>query len=233
MRFSTYYENVLYAEIPFPQDFAAIAGNAGATSQVDVDSDNNLMSWWCENDPAEEGKDGAKFPSKTCSTHLQTILRFPDCVNPSNLTAYAYSSGSYGNDNYCPTGMKRIPQLRFSVRYDLRKIIPDGWSGTAPLQLACGEVGDGYCFHGDFINGWFEDAAQNMMTVAADKREFSRVDGEHGTGAVESSCKPEDADPNHGTSDYETSLQMMAGKARRGVVRKTLMEKREALEARL
>ena len=21
-----------------------------------------------------------------------------------------------------------------------------------------GKIGDGYCFHGDFINGWFEDA---------------------------------------------------------------------------
>lgn len=25
------------------------------------------------------------------------------------------------------------------------------------------QIGDGYCLHGDFINGWYEDAAKNML----------------------------------------------------------------------
>ncbi|OJD30979.1 short-chain dehydrogenase [Diplodia corticola] len=37
MRFSTYYENILYADAPIPQDFSAIAGSARATTQSDLD----------------------------------------------------------------------------------------------------------------------------------------------------------------------------------------------------
>ncbi|KAF2184485.1 hypothetical protein K469DRAFT_727376 [Zopfia rhizophila CBS 207.26] len=225
-RFSTYYNNILYAEIPFPQNFYAVAGNAKATRQSDVAFNDNGMSWWCENDPAETTKDGAKFPTKTCSTHLQTILRFPDCVNVNDMSKNAYSSSSYENKNYCPTGMKRIPQLRFSVRYDLRKIIPGGWSGKAPLKLACGEIGEGYCFHGDFINGWFEDALKNMMTKASDKKDFVRVNGSHGNSAKKSSCKPKDADPSHGTSDYATSVHMMNGKRDLNAARESFVERR-------
>lgn len=108
--------------------------------------------------------------------------------------------------------MLRIPQLRFSVRYDLRKALPDGWSGTAPLQLSCSDtIGDGYCMHGDFINGWFTDAAQNMLKADDyGKQKFQRIDGEHGTIPKKSECTPEDADPTNGTSDYQTSLEMIA-----------------------
>lgn len=108
--------------------------------------------------------------------------------------------------------MFRIPQLRFSVRYDLRKVLPDGWSGTAPLQLSCSDtVGEGYCMHGDFINGWFADAAENMLKADDDgKQKFKRIGGEHGTAPVESECTPEDADPTNGTNDYKISLEMMS-----------------------
>jgi hypothetical protein len=107
--------------------------------------------------------------------------------------------------------MLRIPQLRFSVRYDLRKVLPNGWSGTAPLQLSCSDtVGDGYCMHGDFINGWYADAAENMLKADdAGKQKFARITGEHGTEPKESECTPEDADSSNGTSDYETSLVMI------------------------
>ena len=37
-------------------------------------------------------------------------------------------------------GMKRMPSLRFSVRYDTRKAIPQGWKGVPPFKLACGAV---------------------------------------------------------------------------------------------
>ena len=68
--------------------------------------------------------------------------------------------------------------------------------------------------HGDFINGWYSDAAENMLQADSDgKQTYKRVDGEHGTDAKKSECTPEDADPSNGTSDYETSLKMMEGDA--------------------
>lgn len=76
------------------------------------------------------------------------------------------------------------------------------------------KVGDGYCFHGDFINGWFDDAAKTMLQAKG--QSFMRIDGAHGNGKQYSKCKAKDADPDHGTSDYLKSLDMMsAHKARR------------------
>ncbi|KEZ40795.1 hypothetical protein SAPIO_CDS8031 [Scedosporium apiospermum] len=206
MMFSTYYENIDKAEIPFPKDFFAIAGNATAKSQSDIDENINGLTWWCENGPEDRTKrPRATFPQVTCSTHIQAILRFPDCVNPSDITEYGYAAASGGN---CPAPMKRMPQLRFSIRYDVRSLIPQGWNGPPPLKLACGEVGEGYCFHGDFINGWFDDAAQNLMK-AKDRRQWMRIDGAKGQGKAGSQCKAKDADPENGTSDYKKSLDMM------------------------
>ena len=68
---------------------------------------------------------------------MQAILRFPDCVDTSNVKKYSYAAANGGR---CPTGQKRMPSLRFSVRYDTRKAIPKGWSGVPPFKLACGEV---------------------------------------------------------------------------------------------
>jgi hypothetical protein len=104
--------------------------------------------------------------------------------------------------------MKRIPQLRFSVRYNVRGLIPGGWNGTPPLKLACGEVGEGYCFHGDFINGWFDDAQQNLMK-ATSRNTWMRVDGARGQGKAGAACTPKDRDPAGGTGDYLTSVEMM------------------------
>ncbi|EOD51651.1 putative short-chain dehydrogenase protein [Neofusicoccum parvum UCRNP2] len=221
MRFSTYYENILYADAPIPQDFSVIAGSATATSQSELSSDTGLQ-WFCEGDDGED-KDDAAFPTTTCSTHLQTIFYFHDCVDPSSLNS-TYSSGSYGNSNYCPTGYNRIPRLRFSIRYDLRKLLPDGWSGAPPLELASGPS---YSMHGDFINGWFEDAATSMLTVAADKREFAQVDGEHGDGKSGPTCVAADADPSGGTDDYDTAVSMMGKKLRRALRRaRSVMDRR-------
>lgn len=254
-RFSTYYQDSGKAQIPFPANLGLIAGNASAQNQAGANHGFNLLEWWCESD-AGETKDKGKFPTKTCSTHLQTILRFPDCVNPDNLAQYSYSGSTA---NRCPVNMRRIPALRFSIRYDLRKIIPNGWSGTAPLQLSCSDrVGDGYCMHGDFINGWFADAATNMLQADSEgKQKFKTITGARDTaGTTPSSCKPEDADPSNGTSDYKTSLEMMkagkktakrsagvaeveqtyrtkrsvGSKSRKDAARRALKEAREALE---
>lgn len=205
--FSTYYENINKAEIPFPTNFFAVAGNATGKSQGDAKEDLTRMTWWCENGPEDRtSRPRAAMPRVTCSTHIQAILAFPDCVNPTNIQTYTYAAANGGR---CPSGMKRIPQLRFSVRYDVRKLIPNGWKGVPPLKLACGEIGDGYCFHGDFVNGWTEDAAKNMMK-ATSTRDFMQVDGSRGKGkAGNGGCKSVDRDPTGGTSDYMKSVEMM------------------------
>ncbi|KAK5662348.1 hypothetical protein OQA88_8258 [Cercophora sp. LCS_1] len=204
--FKTYYENIDRAEIPFPPDLAMIAGNASAKSQADVKENLNMLTWWCDgNGPEDRDKrPRAALPLSTCSAHLQAILRFPDCVNPNDIKQYDYA-GNHGNK--CPPGWKRIPSLRFSIRYNTRSAIPGGWKGTPPIKLACGEIGEGYCFHGDFINGWYDDAAKTMLKAKG--QSFLRIDGSQGNGKKYSSCKTRDQDPNGGTSDYHKSVEMM------------------------
>jgi hypothetical protein len=45
--------------------------------------------------------------------------------------------------------------------------------------------------------------------LKAKGQSFMRIDGAHGNGKQFSSCKAKDRDPDHGTNDYLTSLQMM------------------------
>jgi hypothetical protein len=82
-------------------------------------------------------------------------------------------------------------------------------------RLACGPS---YCSHGDFINGWLPEAAENMLN-ATSKTEFAEVTGPLGGDADGAVCtNPTDADPDNGTDDYATSLTMM-GKRKRAVGR--------------
>ncbi|KAF2177153.1 hypothetical protein K469DRAFT_810039 [Zopfia rhizophila CBS 207.26] len=194
--FKTYYEQIDHAEIPFPKDLYMVAGNASATSQADVNEKTTMITWWCD----------GNGPEDPCTAHMQAILAFPDCVNPNKLTEYMYAAANGGR---CPSGMKRLPRLRFSVRYDTRRAIPQGWKGVPPFKLACGEIGDGYCFHGDFINGWFDDAQVNLMKAKG--QSFLRIDGAHGNGKqpMGKTCKAKDQDPENGTNDYHKSLEMM------------------------
>jgi len=117
-----------------------VAGNATAKSQADIDEKVSAITWWCDGNGPEDrnSRPRATFPRVTCSAHMQVILRFPDCVKPDKLTDYTYAAANGGR---CPAGMKRMPSLRFSIRYDTRRAIPRGWSGVPPFKLACGEVG--------------------------------------------------------------------------------------------
>ncbi|KAL3467178.1 hypothetical protein BJX64DRAFT_249002 [Aspergillus heterothallicus] len=204
-KFSTYYTNS-YSELAIPQDFAMISGNASAKTQAEADNPYNDLEWFCEGSEERE-TDIAKMPTSTCDQHLQVNLVFPSCVNPDNIMEYDFPDDS----NYCPDGMLAIPQLRYRVLYDTKKVAPNGWSGAAPFQLSCSDTpGDGYCFHADFINGWFEDAAENMLIRGGggyDDGQF--IAGEHGSVAAQASCTATDQDPDNGTSDYSTSLEMM------------------------
>ena len=62
--------------------------------------------------------------------------------------------------------------------------------------------------HGDFVNGWFDDAQQNLLK-ATDRRNWMRIDGAKGQGKAGSACQAKDADPENGTGDYKKSLDMM------------------------
>lgn len=156
-RFTAYYNlGVSPAEVAIPQDLMMKAGSASAVTSDDLDA-NAKISWACEGDDTPADKEDAAFPTTTCSTHLQTLVYFPDCVNEDTLNT-TYASSSYGTSNYCPEDMKSMPQLRFSIRYDLRKALPDGWSGEAPFILSSGTS---FSSHGDFINGWLPEAATN------------------------------------------------------------------------
>lgn len=207
-RFSAYYVDIDKAEIAIPQNYRAVVGNAQAQTQADVPSLAG-QSWFCEHgDVVQPEKDAAAFPLKGCPVFLQTLLLFHDCVNPDTLES-AYSGthnwdGDFHPTNRCPAGMFRMPRLRFSIRFDMRKILPDGWDGTAPLELSCGPS---YCFHGDFINGWLPEAAENML-LANSKRDFAGVSGPAGRYNAGSVCGAEyaqDADPENGTAELEES----------------------------
>ncbi|KAH7347669.1 hypothetical protein B0T11DRAFT_360127 [Plectosphaerella cucumerina] len=213
-RFSAYYVDIDKAEIAIPENYRAVVGNAQAKTQADV-PDLAGQSWFCEHgDVVQPEKDPAAFPLKGCPVFLQTLLLFHDCVNPETLES-AYSGthnwdGDFRPANRCPAGMFRMPRLRFSIRFDMRKILPDGWDGAAPLELSCGLS---FCFHGDFINGWLPEAAENML-LANSKRDFAGVDGPAGkynAGSVCGAENAEDADPENGTSDLEESRRILEG----------------------
>jgi len=46
--------------------------------------------------------------------------------------------------------------------------------------------------------------------LQAKGQSFMRIDGAHGIGKQYSNCKAADKDPSGGTSDYKTSVAMMA-----------------------
>ncbi|RGP61245.1 oxidoreductase [Fusarium longipes] len=204
MRFSAYYNlGETPAEIAIPQNLKMVAGNAEAKTQADMPPEAKA-EWTCESQPVPIGANG--FPTGTCDTHLQQLLYFPQCVNEETLET-AYKSRDYGTENWCPEGSKSMPQLRFSIRYDLRKVLPNGWQGEAPFKLACG---DAWCSHGDFINGWTEEAATNMIATTAEKQHFAAVTGALGAPDAGPLCEARDADPGRGTSDYNESVAAMS-----------------------
>ncbi|KAF1849808.1 uncharacterized protein K460DRAFT_360660 [Cucurbitaria berberidis CBS 394.84] len=205
MRFSAYYNlGETEAEVPIPQNLQMVAGVATATTQGAMDA-NAKATFSCEGGGGG-ALDANGFPSSTCAIHLQQLLYFPQCVNTETLKT-AYKARANGTPNGCPAGMKSMPQLRFSIRYDLRKVLPNGWSGTAPLKLACGAA---WCSHGDFINGWTVEAAKNMLATTKEKQHFSPVNGALGQFKAGPKCKSADADPSHGTSDYAKSVVAMS-----------------------
>ena len=203
--FAAYYENIEDAEIPIPENYRALAGNPDATDQSTTPS-NAGISWFCENDPPEN-KDAAAFPSTTCTTHLQELVYFPDCVNPDTLN-YTYSgtqnwTPDFQPGNRCPADMKRFPRLRFSIRYDLRSIIPNGWNGAPPLMLSSG---NSYSAHGDVFNGWEPKSLQNMMQATG--TDFMGITGPKGNPYGGANCTATDRQPNLGTSNYEQSVRL-------------------------
>ncbi|KAI7543075.1 hypothetical protein KC331_g7603 [Hortaea werneckii] len=204
-RFSAYYGlGDTPAEIPIPEDLQMVAGDASATSMEEMPTEPNI-EWFCEYDDTSSWDENG-FPSEGCSTHLQQLLYFPNCVNTDTLET-AYKDGKPGSYHDCPSGMQAMPQLRFSIRYEMRDVLSDGWSGTAPLKLASGNA---YSSHGDFINGWTTEGGQGLVDATSEKHDYISVNGALGNDGDEMSCEATDADPNHGTSDYAESVAAMS-----------------------
>ncbi|KAM0323914.1 hypothetical protein ACHAQA_008495 [Verticillium albo-atrum] len=196
-------------DVRIPDDYSVLAGNPDATSVDDLIKGTDV-TWLCQSQDFDAGgKAHSDFPQKTCSTSLQAVLWFPDCINPEDNSQTAYSKA---NSGACPTGMVSFPQLRFSIRYDTRKAIPSGWEGAPPIELACG---GSQCFHGDFVNGWLAEAGENMLGAIKNTRKWQPVDGPNGKAKAGSICdrKAGDVDPENGTDDYTESLRMMEGGA--------------------
>ncbi|CRK15635.1 hypothetical protein BN1708_002825, partial [Verticillium longisporum] len=204
-RFSAYYNlGEAPAEVAIPQNLKMVAGDAQAKTKAQVPADSKA-EWFCEGGGGG-ALDANGFPSATCGTHLQQLLYFPSCVNEATPET-AYKSRTHGTPNWCPKGMKSMPQLRFSIRYNLRKVLPNGWSGAAaPFKLSCGPA---WCSHGDFINVWTVDSARAMVTTTSSKRDFFGVSGSRGAYKAGAQCKATDADPTRGTSDYAKSVAVM------------------------
>lgn len=199
LRFSAYYNlGETPAEVAIPQDLKMVAGNPKATTQGESPADAKV-AWFCEKDDKPLDQNG--FPSATCQTHLQTLLYFPQCVEVASLKV------AYKSKNKCPQGYSSMPQLRFSIRYDLRKVLPDGWSGTAPIKLASGNA---WSSHGDFINGFTEEAAKNMLATTAESQTFFPLNGALGNNGQKPTCQAQDAEPGKGGSPYSRKREVSA-----------------------
>ncbi|KAK5164046.1 uncharacterized protein LTR77_010137 [Saxophila tyrrhenica] len=205
MRFSAYYGlGDEPAEIPIPRNLMMLAGNSKATTPDEMVPEAHA-EWFCEGDE-DAGSDANGFPSQTCSTHMQQLLYFPNCVNTETLET-AYKDGEPGSYHDCPAGMQAMPQLRFSIRYDLREVVSGGWSGTAPVKLASGNA---YSSHGDFINGWTKEGNANLVLAMQSKDSYISVNGDRGNDGDTMDCEAVDAEPDMGTSDYAESVSMMS-----------------------
>jgi uncharacterized alpha/beta hydrolase family protein len=78
--------------------------------------------------------------------------------------------------------MKAMPQLRFSIRYDLRSVLP---------------------------NGWTEEGGKGLVAATAQKQKYISVNGDLGKDGDKPTCKATDADPKNGTGDYAQSVAAM------------------------
>ncbi|OHE95275.1 hypothetical protein CORC01_09420 [Colletotrichum orchidophilum] len=80
------------------------------------------VTWLCQNQAFDPGgKAYSQFQQETCSTSLQAVLWFPNCVDEKKLKS-TYSDEKRG---VCAQGMKRVPQPRTSIRYDAKKAVPE------------------------------------------------------------------------------------------------------------
>lgn len=126
-------------------------------------------------------------------------------VNTETLET-AYKAGRPGRYKAYPTGMQAMSQLRFSIRYDLRRALPNGWSGTAPIKLPSGNA---YSPHGDFITDG-PRRRKGLVEATADEYGYISVDGGFGKGDEEPTCEAVNADPSQGTGGYFQSVAALS-----------------------
>ncbi|KAG7405559.1 hypothetical protein Forpe1208_v015525 [Fusarium oxysporum f. sp. rapae] len=75
------------------------------------------------------------------------------------------------------------------------------------MKLSCGPA---WCAHGDFISGWTEEAAENMVATPKDKHQFFPVHGALGGFNSGPTCQATHTDPSHGVNGYTESVAAMS-----------------------
>ncbi|KAK3703258.1 hypothetical protein LTR37_014598 [Vermiconidia calcicola] len=180
---------------------------------TNAENPNDMSTYWNPTLLYQSGDSWEPVPVMRSSAYYglgdePASIPFPENLQMlAETLEYAYKDGEPGSYHECPSGMQAMPQLRFSIRYDMREVVPNGWSGTAPVQLACGPA---WCSHGDFINGWTEESGQALVDAPSLKDEYLSVNGALGNDGDTMSCGATDADPEHGTGDYAESVEVMS-----------------------
>ncbi|KAF8582543.1 hypothetical protein K439DRAFT_1350873 [Ramaria rubella] len=162
----------------FPPGFRMITGNPALRSMKFPVGDANqdqlrqrAIEWACIGDPGYDNDDsGDGFPTTDCTGGFNARLHFPNCwdgVNldsPDHMSHTAFASGL--DNGACPEGFPvGLITVFFEVTWDVHSFA-DRWDPSTEAWPFVYSTGDptGYSWHGDFLNGWNQEALQNAIS---------------------------------------------------------------------
>ncbi|QLK60457.1 DUF1996 domain-containing protein [Enterobacteriaceae bacterium Kacie_13] len=171
----TYYQTVNSIEYPltsFPKGLQLLAGDHKGTGP------SNVINFLCnDNKGYSHSADKTCLPpSSTVPIQLNIAIQFPNCWDGKNIAAKPSATTHKTNAVYadsngaCPADYpKHIPTVNMNIAY----LFPGLASlDLSKVQLSLDPIMNGdqridqwgsiYTAHGDFINGWTEDAAKFM-----------------------------------------------------------------------